>query len=65
MLRKFAFTGDVSESTWCAEEWRGDDPIEEGFGVGAIRVDIRRRFDTVESCVVGVKLLPDLSCTCE
>lgn len=72
MLRRLALTGDVSESTCRAEEWRGEDPVDEivwevGFGVpvGAIEVDIRRRFDTGESCVVGIKLLPNLSCTCE
>ena len=83
MLRRFALTGDVSESCARAEEECGEDLIDEmdlevdfkfgvsRFGVKAIEVlvDMRRRFDTGESCVVtvGIKLLPNLLdlCTCE
>ena len=70
MFRKFALAGDVSEpestSSWCAEEHCGEDPVaidemewEAGFkfvlGAGAaIEVDMRRRFDTGESCLVGL-----------
>ena len=69
MFRRLALTGDVSESTQCAEEWLGcgEDPVDEpeldaDFGVG---VDIRRRFDTGKSSFVGIKSLSNLSCPCE
>jgi hypothetical protein len=80
MLRRLALIGDASESTPYAEEECGEDLVDETaaetarLGVGVIRVigvlvDMRRRFDTGESCVVGIKLLPDLPvtvlCTCE
>ena len=72
MFRRLALAGDVSESTWRAEERSVEDSVYEmewevGFilGVGVIEVDIRCRFDTGESCVVGIKSLPDLSCTCD
>jgi hypothetical protein len=73
MLRRFALTGDVSESTRCAEEGCGEDPVDEmelevGFGVArlgvgvndVVLVDMRRRFDTGEFCVAGIKLFPNL-----
>lgn len=78
MLRRLALTGDVSESSRYAEEECAseEDPVDEteldvGFRVarlvGAIGVlvDTRRRFGTGESCVVGIKLLPTVLCTCE
>ena len=38
MLHRFAYSGDVSESTRCTEEQCGEDPVDEmkrevGFGV--------------------------------
>jgi hypothetical protein len=56
MFRRLALAGDVSERAWRAEECCREDPVDEmewevGFilGVGAIEVDMRRRFDTGES----------------
>lgn len=62
MLRRLALVGDVSGSIWHAEERLGrrEDPVNEtkwevGYGV---KVDIRRRFDTGESCVASVGIKP-------
>ena len=68
MLHRLTLARDVSGSTWRAEERCGEDPIDETkweVGFGAIGVDMCRRFDTGESCVVGIKSLSNLSCTCE
>ena len=58
MFRRLALAGDVSERAWRAEECCGEDPVDNSemewevgliLGVGAIEVDMRRRFDTGES----------------